>query len=172
VVKTFINWLLAIILTAIIFAGIGGLVLWQTKGVSLYSVQTNSMAPSLKKGALVIDTKARADSINNGDVISYFSSNGNHFVVTHRVVRVERNFGVIITKGDNLSQVDPPVLLSSVIGKTATAIPKAGYAYNIIRTPLGLVGLVYIPAILILTFEIRRLIRHFGRRTYRLAHRI
>jgi signal peptidase I len=145
---------------------LSGLVLYKTAGLRLYSVQSGSMAPLILTGDLAVDLKTSSSILKAGDIISYISSNGSGEVVTHRIVNIDNNKGVVITKGDNLAQADPPVPADAIIGRTVKTVPAAGYLLDQLHKPLLLIALVYIPGIVIAAAEVRRLGRHYGRRPY------
>ena len=145
---------------------LSGLVLYKTDGLRLYSVQSGSMAPAILPGDLVINLKTQLSALVPGDVISYTSSNGSGEVITHRIVNIDTNSGVIITKGDNLAQADPPVPTGMVLGRSVKTIPAAGYLLDDLHKPALLIALVYVPGVVIAAAEIRRLGRHYGRRAY------
>jgi signal peptidase len=147
-------------------AALSGLILYKTAGLRLYSVQSGSMAPAMLIGDLAIDLKAPSSLLKPGDVISYVSSNGSGEIVTHRIVNIDNNKGVVITRGDNLAQADPPVPANAVIGRTVKTVPAAGYLLDQLHKPLLLISLVYIPGLVIAAAEIRRLGCHYGRRPY------
>ena len=98
-----------------------------------YLVTSDSMAPQMPTGALVIiDTNADAEP---GDVISY-AINGQ--VVTHRLLEINPD-GTLVTKGDNMNQVDPfPVTTEDILGKVTTVVPGAGPVLGFLTSPAGI----------------------------------
>jgi hypothetical protein len=73
-----------------------------------------------------------------------------------------------VTKGDELSMVDPAIGASRIVGRVERIVPDAGYAIDVIRKPAGLVLAVHIPALILMYGEIRRLMRYYDSRWYRL----
>ena len=71
------------------------------------------MAPALQDGDQVMIVPADPDKLRPGEIVTYVDA-GNQ-IITHRVVRVEGT--VVITKGDNRDQDDPPVSFGRVLGK-------------------------------------------------------
>jgi hypothetical protein len=67
---------------------------------------------------------------------------------------------IIITNSES-------VPFSFVTGKLVKSVPKAGYGLDIIRNRLFLAEVIYLPAAFIIVWELRRLRRYYGRRTYR-----
>lgn len=155
--------LLSYLLVAAIGCGIW-LVLWRTEGFKLYSVQTGSMAPLLQPGDLAVSIKTTPQTLQIGDIINYQGQAGS---VTHRVYQTYPAKGYVITKGDNLAQPDPPVAYKQIAGKTIKVIPGVGRAFDWLRRPVGLISLVYVPAILIMATEMYRLAGYYSRGSYR-----
>jgi signal peptidase I len=156
-----------ILMSYLIVAALGclaWLVLWRTQGVRLYSVQTGSMAPTIQPGDLVVSTKINPSNLQVGDIVSYKGQPG---AVTHRVYKIFNQKDYLVTKGDNLTQPDPPVSYDQITGKTIKVIPRLGHLFDFLRRPVGLISLVYAPALLIVSIEMYHLAGHFNRRLYR-----
>lgn len=151
-----------------VLASIGWLMLWRAHGAKLFSVQSDSMAPTFNKGDLLIDIKATPQSIKPGDVISYLSLQNSGEIVTHRVVSLNYAKGYFITKGDNLAQPDPQVPLNRLTGKTVKAVPKLGYLFDQLYKPLGLLTFIYLPAALIVITELWLLTGQYKYQPYQL----
>jgi signal peptidase len=162
----FLRLLIFNILAALVLVSAAGLALWQSQGLRFYSVQTGSMSPALQPGDLAITTKPDINNLRAGDIISYKSSQNPSKIITHRIYQISQPKGYIVTKGDNLRYPDPPIALSSVTGKAAMAAPKLGQVLNWLHKPLGLIGLIYLPALLITGYELARLMTFFSQRTY------
>ncbi|HET7827715.1 MAG TPA: signal peptidase I [Candidatus Saccharimonadales bacterium] len=159
-VKVFFYGLLA----GAVAASLAGLVFWKFEGLKLYGVQTDSMAPALRRGDLAISLKPA--QLQPGDIISYHSSNNASRIISHRLVQIYPAKGYAVTKGDNLAQPDPAVPLSSITGKTVKVLPNLGYAADALRNPAGLIGLVYLPALALSAYELSRLINYLSYRPY------
>lgn len=143
-----------------------GMVLWKTAGMRYYSVQSSSMVPVIYPGDLAISVKTTPSEIKVGDIVSYRSSQPDHSVVDHRVYKLFPRQGTLVTKGDNLSYPDPPITDSQVTGKTVKVIPYLGSALDFIRSPIGLILTVYLPLLIIISYELSRLALHFNYRSY------
>lgn len=147
--------------------GVGSIILWRVQSVQLMTVQSASMAPAIQRGDAVI-LRPITGKINPGDVVSYRSPADQRVIITHRVVRVENTWKLIVTKGDNTSRTDNPVPMSALIGRVDARIAHAGYLVDFLRTPAGLIATVYAPAVFIILSELRRLTSRYRRPTYRL----
>ncbi|HWT55629.1 MAG TPA: signal peptidase I [Candidatus Microsaccharimonas sp.] len=158
--------LVAFILLLIV--SLAGLALWRLDSVQLMTVQSGSMAPAIRKGDAVFVEPVTTSALRVGDVVSYRSPRNQATIITHRIVRVETDWKLLLTKGDNTQRVDDPVPDSAVIGKVTLRLAYLGYLASFLRSPLGLAATVYAPALLIIVLEIRRLITQYATPTYRL----
>ena len=164
----FLKYLFGALLLSLALISLGWFVLWRSADAHIFSVQSGSMTPTLNRGDLLIDLRARPQSIRTGDVISYYSRQNPGEVITHRVVRIDYSRQEFVTRGDSLSQPDPAVPFSSLAGKTVKAVPKVGYLFDQLRKPLGLLAFVYLPALLISLGELWLLSRDYGYQPYQL----
>ncbi|MGH7241519.1 MAG: signal peptidase I [Candidatus Saccharimonadales bacterium] len=146
-----------------------GLALWRMDSVQLMTVQSGSMAPTIRKGDAVFVRPVNSADLRVGDVVSYRSPRNQTTIITHRIVRVEAVWRLLITKGDNAQQLDDPVPTSAVIGKVTLRVAYLGYVATFLRSPLGLATTVYAPALLIVVLEMRRLVAQYATPTYRLT---
>ena len=91
-------------------------------------IASNSMAPKIYKGDIVIIKDTDVKKVKEGDIIRYRMEN---YYVVHRVVTIyEDNNGdrVFITKGDNNDDIDLyPVKESQFAGVIKFDIPYLGY---------------------------------------------
>jgi signal peptidase len=156
----------ALVITALIVGvGLGGLIdLTQLKGGRLLSVQTGSMVPVLERGDLVSVKTVPDNTLKVGDVITYIKSENSKVTVTHRIQQLpnESNNHKFIVKGDANRVTDPPVAPSKVLGKVTHDLPYAGYAVDFLRKPLGLLLIIWIPALLIIIEEMQKLTKHYA----------
>jgi len=139
---------------------------WKLAGAHMFSVQSGSMSPAIKKGDLVIDIRPR--TVQPGEVITYRSQLHPGQEVTHRIIRTDMVKQTVTTKGDSLSTADPTVPASAITGKVFKVVPKAGYVYDWVHTPAGLISTVYLPLLFIVTAELWTLAGQFNYRRYSL----
>lgn len=88
---------------------------------------SGSMRPTYEPGDMAFLYVGKTIQVNTGDVV-FFSSGG--YPTLHRAVNVEN--GVITTQGDANPEADREKI-TSVDGKLLLAIPKIGYAIDVIR---------------------------------------
>lgn len=136
-------------------------------GYSPFSVQTNSMKPTLLKGDYILVEKCDAEALKVGDVVTYFTIiNGNRVVNTHRIVDVinDGNMLQYQTQGDNKETNPEPdeALLApgDVIGLySGTKIPKMGAVIDYLSTQMGFFLVILLPVLLFTLYQIFNLIK-------------
>ncbi len=132
-------------------------------------VLTDSMYPNIKSGDLIICHTADPESIEPGDVISFFDPEGNGTsIVTHRVVEITSDNGELAykTKGDANNTGDAsPVPASKLVGVYKTRLAGAGNIAMFMQTTPGLLICVLLPLLLLVGYDTIR------RRKYNSKHK-
>jgi len=123
-------------------------------GHRLYTVDSGSMSPTIKQGALIIVQQVEPSEIKVGDIISYYG-NGTS-VVTHRAREVISNGESFTTRGDaNDSDDALQVDGSKLIGKVVFHIGLIGYILKFLGTAYGVVGLIAILTVSLIISKIK-----------------
>lgn len=118
-------------------------------GAKGYSVITDSMSPSINKGDVVFVKKADFGSLNEGDVVTVRFADGSGYF-THRITKIDHEFGMFRTKGDANQSEDPqPSQAEQIVGKLWYSVPLLGYA-SIAFNELGTVKISVILAIVVI----------------------
>lgn len=136
-------------------------------GYSPFSVQTNSMYPTLKQGDYIFVQKCDPETLEVGDVITYFTLiDGMRAINTHRIVNIfEENGNVLFqTQGDNVETNTEPdeLLLSSgdIIGTyTGKKIPVLGSVLDYLSTQMGFFLVILLPVLLFTIYQIYNLVK-------------
>jgi len=104
-----------------------------------YVVASSSMEPAITAGSVVYVSQYREDeSISTGDIVSFQAGDA---MVTHRIVSVDREHGMAVTKGDaNRTEDLTPTPYGSLIGKEVFHLPYAGGLMTMLS---GTAGKVY-----------------------------
>lgn len=145
------GWVVSVILAVVI----GGFVFVHfSPDYNMYLVRSESMKPAINMGDMVVigplDGPLRG-VVEPGSIVTYRRGAE---LVTHRVLSVDGS--TLATKGDAMEDADPwPVSLSDVRGVYLFRIPSIGYFSNFIRTKLGWLVVVIIPAAVLVAFLIR-----------------
>lgn len=128
-------------------------------GGRLLNVQTGSMRPSIQPGDTVVVMPVALSRLQLGDIISYRVPSNQSLIVSHRVI-AHPNSNTLVTKGDANKKPDQLVARSQIIGRVVAVAPGLGRAIKFASSPIGLIGLVYIPALAITLDQIKRVVRH------------
>lgn len=129
-------------------------------GWKALSVQTGSMRSAIDPGALVLVHRVPDSQLHIGDVITYNSMIYKGERITHRIIGFKQVGPVrdIVVKGDANKVADPPLMPSQVVGKVTTHVPYAGRAIDFVHSIPGLIALVYVPALLLIVYEVKSLV--------------
>jgi len=123
-------------------------------GYQLKTVLSGSMEPEIKTGA-ILSIKETVDPtvFQKDDVITFMTEDAT--LVTHRIMEVQQDGQVYITKGDANDAVDrEPVMADNIVGSyTGLTIPYLGYALNFANTSEGAALLLVVPGILLLIYS-------------------
>ena len=126
----------------------------------IYIVQSNSMSPTFKTGSLLIIKKVDVTAIRENDIIT-FRRNRDNVATTHRVMRILNDEGLqFVTRGDANNVDDPlPVSAEDVSGIVVASLPYIGYFIGFIRTKQGLLICIIIPALILMIFQVLKLLK-------------
>jgi signal peptidase len=114
-----------------------------------FVILSGSMEPTVSPGDVVIVDASAPIAV--GDVITF--DDGNTVTTTHRVVGIED--GQYITQGDANQYVDTQrVAPGEVLGRVTLTIPYIGHVILWVNTPVGYVGLVLAPLVLLVASEL------------------
>lgn len=126
-------------------------------------VQSGSMEPGIRVGGVVL-VKKNIDTrdLTEGDVITFMTPNqtGQSSYTTHRVTEVayEDDVRSFMTKGDANESPDSWVVpAGSVMGREVLSVPFLGYGIRYIKSPLGFMAVIVLPALLIIALEMRKI---------------
>ena len=133
-------------------------------GIRMFSIQTESMYPTLLPGDLIFD-KAVKDpgELRKGDIITYWTViNGERVLNTHRIHEIYDGGGYLIfaTKGDNNTAADAlTVHESEVVGKFSTRVAGVGKVFDYLQTSTGFLIVVVVPVFLFFLFHLVQFFR-------------
>jgi signal peptidase len=139
-------------------------------GANLLVVVSQSMEPTIPMGSIAVShPQTSPGDIAVGDVITFaeLEVGGEEVLITHRVVEVigtgsELRFR---TQGDAVEDPDMALVTpDQLVGRVWFSLPVVGYLVAFIRTPLGYVILVGLPALLFILSEWWEILRAPRRR--------
>ena len=134
-------------------------------GVRMFSIQTESMYPTMNPGDLIFGTGIDDMSeLRPGDIITYWTViNGERVLNTHRIEEIYDGgaFLIFATKGDKNPGVDAlTVHESEVVAKySGFKIDGAGKVFDYLQTSTGFLLVVVIPVFLFFLFHLVQFFR-------------
>ena len=133
-------------------------------GIRMFSIQTDSMYPTLLPGDLIFDTAVDdPGELRKGDIITYWTViNGERVLNTHKIHEIYDGGGYLIfeTKGDANTVTDPlTVHESEIVGKYAVRVPGVGKVFDYLQTSTGFLIVVVVPVFLFFLFHLVQFFR-------------
>jgi signal peptidase I len=125
-----------------------------------YVVRSGSMSPAIDTGDVEVVQPIRPVDAKVGDIVSFRDPHLGHRLISHRVRAIDRvgehvNF---VTQGDaNTGQEHWSVTTDGTIGRVVYRVPKLGYAVVWISSLPGRIGLIIVPALLLMASALRRI---------------
>lgn len=126
-------------------------------GVTPFTVLTGSMEPAFAPGDVVLSQSRSPLSVRPGDVVTFHDPSRDGELVTHRVQSMRRSGDGVtfVTKGDaNDLPEQWTVPADGRIGRAALAVPKVGHVLQWAGTREGKLGLIAVPAALLVLLEL------------------
>ena len=120
-----------------------------------YAVLSDSMAPAIPSGSVVVLRPVPAAALQVGDVITFRRTDGSGETLTHRIVEIAEpgEAPVVVTKGDANPAPDADVVRLQGTGLRAVfAVPLLGFALNRMSTPVARLALLSLPLVIGLMF--------------------
>lgn len=132
-------------------------------GYEPYNIQTGSMTPKYPIGSMIYVKSVPFEEIQENDVVTYRTAADGGWVVTHRVVSVDRDAKTVRTKGDANNTEDGTLAYSNIIGKaTNFAIPFLGAIVTQYQAGNGkMITIIGIVALLGISFLLDIVAKHF-----------
>lgn len=124
-------------------------------GYQIYSVLTASMTPALPVGCAVYVRACDPETLEPGDVVTYYKGSGTTLTETHRVVSNNVDSQSLTTKGDANTGADMyPVLYSQVLGVVTFSVPCLGAVAMGMQSPVGIAVCIVIFALAFLLWAL------------------
>jgi len=122
------------------FALVGPAVLSSYFGISVHTVTTGSMRPTINPGDIIVAKVVSASTLQTNDVVMLVSPE-NWTLQSHRIQSLTASAAglTIVTKGDSNPVEDKPVLIgsNSPVRKVVKTIPKFGYVVSGLSSTRG-----------------------------------
>ena len=155
---------LAAICTYVSFVSTSGSGVPSIFGLQMFSIQTDSMYPTLMPGDLVFDRAVEDPStLQKGDIITYWTViNGERVLNTHKIHEIYDggDYRIFATIGENNPDVDSlTVHESEVVGKYWFRIGGVGKVFDYLQTSTGFLLLVVVPVFIFFLFHLIQFFR-------------
>jgi len=134
-------------------------------------VQSGSMAPAIKMGSVVIVKPAEEYKI--GDVITFGPYSKAKAPTTHRIydMKVVNGQPVYITKGDANNAPDTrEITKGDILGKVLFSVPFFGFVVDFAKKPLGFALIIIVPAVVIISDEIKNIFTEIKKKKEKTIH--
>lgn len=157
VVRCIGNVLVALAILALSFFFLGP----RLMGMDFFTIYSGSMDPALPVGSVIIVRSVEASHIKVGDIIAFKTGTRVDETVVHRVVEVINGSNSISfrTAGDDNTTPDgSAVLAENIVGQGCFHLPFLGYISDFVRTKLGCILFIGVPAIFIISLETKNII--------------
>jgi signal peptidase len=127
-------------------------------GWSVDAVFSGSMEPELKVGGVVVTRPVEAAEIKVGDILTFYPPLSEQ-LTSHRVIEIKEGSELSFqTKGDANEDPDPFIVpAQNVVGKICFHIPYLGYFSQAVKTRLGFLLALGIPALIIIIMELKNI---------------
>ncbi len=133
---------------------------------SAYTIVSPSMVPAINVLDVVVTMRVNdPEDLEVGDIITFISTDYRYsgILVTHRIYDIEKTSNgeyLFTTKGDNNNTQDSTrISYDEIYGKVIFRIPKIGYIQYYLSSILGWIVIIVVPAIMIIGYDIYKLIK-------------
>ena len=137
-----------------------------------YVVMSGRMLPTIQVKDIVVTKKVPEEKLEVGDIITFISPDTRFggISVTHRIIEkyYDESIGSYSyrTQGDNNNVADSVLVPNkNILGKVILKVPKLGYLQDILSSKGGLIIVVLIPCLVILSYDIMKLLKKAGQKT-------
>jgi signal peptidase len=155
---TALTWAIGSFVIALLLAAVAPIAI----GLHTYAVQSGSMTPTIDTGDLVVARAITPTEASVGDIVMFKDPEGTGKLISHRVRAVHERGGrsYFVTRGDaNTGFEHWNVPDSGTIGEIVYRVPKLGFVLGSIGSGPGRIGLVVIPAVLLMALGLLRIWR-------------
>ena len=163
-----ILWLFVVfaaLTTVVVFTGTSNNGVGNLFGYMPFSIQTQSMEPTIKAGDVVIGKEVDFNTLKEGDIITYWTTVDEQKILnTHRITKVISNGKGSVpsfkTKGDN-NQIEDEytVAAADIVAKYNSKISGLGKAVDLLETQKGFFICIVLPLILFFLYKLYHFIK-------------
>lgn len=127
-------------------------------GYKFFVILSDSMKLDFHAGDVAVVKAVPTSSLSEGDIITFQSIDPANYgeFVTHKIKAktIYEGEEAFVTYGTATGSEDAtPALAEKVIGQYQFAVPKAGYVFQMLKSPIGYFGLIFFPFMLLILLE-------------------
>ncbi|MDA1316769.1 MAG: signal peptidase I [bacterium] len=118
-------------------------------GLKSLLIRSGSMEPTILTGDIIMIRPAL--QYGQHDIVTFYDEDDR--IVTHRITKVDQSSNTTRyrTKGDANRSIDQDTIINEqILGKVVFIVPKMGFLASFARTPVGILGMIIVPALIIL----------------------
>jgi signal peptidase I len=149
-------WLLGGFCFALLIASIVPMAL----GMHTYTVRSGSMTPAIRTGDIIVDEPIPPAEAKVGDIVTFKDPEDSGRLITHRARAISTHGSRIdfVTRGDANNTFEHwSVPADGRIGRVLYRVPAIGYPLTWIGSGPGRIGLIVIPAAILLALGLLRI---------------
>ena len=168
IVINVILWLFVVfaaLTTVVVFTGTSNNGVGNLFGYMPFSIQTQSMEPTIKAGDVVIGKEVDFNTLKEGDIITYWTTVDEQKILnTHRITKIISNGKGSVpsfkTKGEN-NQIEDEytVAAADIVAKYNSKISGLGKAVDFLETQKGFFICIVLPLILFFLYQLYHFIK-------------
>jgi len=154
---TVVGWTGLAFVGVVVLTVVGSLLIGERAVVVL----SGSMEPAFSAGDVLIERSVGPSEVAIGQIVT-FREPGTDRSITHRVRRIEKLGSKLVftTKGDADNSTQRwAIAADGELWQPLRTIPAVGHVAMLTRTPLGLIGIVIVPLLMLAGWEILRIWR-------------
>ncbi|OGG16723.1 signal peptidase I [Candidatus Gottesmanbacteria bacterium RIFCSPHIGHO2_02_FULL_39_11] len=124
-----------------------------------FIVPSGSMEPTVRVGSIAVIKGISPNTLKKGDIIAFTNPEDSKKVILHRINEAIITSGhqSFKTKGDSNKTPDTWTVSESIVkGKMILSFPYLGFIGTQVKTPIGFILLVILPALILVLLQIKR----------------
>lgn len=124
-------------------------------GFSMYTIITESMVPKYQVYDMVIVKEVDPTSIKVGDDVVYLGEKDDfkNKIVTHQVVKIDKETGKFHTKGLANNTEDPLITGNQILGKVIYKSTLLSLISKVVNNPYGFYFVIFVPFAILVVME-------------------
>lgn len=131
-------------------------------GYTPLAVQSDSMAPTFRKGDMILIRKCDPAALEVGDIVCFHTIIENQYALnTHRIAAIEdaNGYRSYTTKGDNNAVSDSHIIADGdIVGKYVGKVSKLGSIMDFLSSSTGFLLVIVLPLLLFFIYQVYHLI--------------